>query len=75
MDFLALNTSIIIPAGTGVTLNDDMGFCIDFFVLGDDQNETNQEFRILFSPQLGDIFDNDMSVVTVIIEEDGDSEC
>ncbi len=74
MDFVSLNTSITIPAGTGITVNEDMGFCLNFFVLGDDQNETNQMFRIVFSPQLDDFFDNDMDVVTVTIEEDGDSE-
>ena len=70
VDYIALSTSITIPSGSPVLFEK----CVTFSVLGDDQNEINEVFRVVFSPELDDSFVNDESTVTVTIKEDGDSE-
>lgn len=69
MDFAALNSVVTIPSGSPILFQR----CVVFSVLGDDQSEGNETFRIVFSPQFGDFFLNGEDTVTVTIQEDGDS--
>lgn len=69
VDFLPVNETLTIDVS-----EEEMN-CVDFVVLGDDQDETDEAYNITFIPEIPrDVFPLGR-MVTITILNDGDSEC
>ncbi len=73
VDYEEVTKSITIPSDAGV-VSDDTRFCTNITIIGDDQRENNEEFSVVYTSMIPDVFVGDVATQSVTITIMGDSD-